>query len=148
MATTVGFIGIGAMGRPMVENLAKAGFAVQSYDRNGRGNRKSAAAAAKGADVLITMLPGGEAVREAVLEALPALARGTIVVDMSSAEPAGTRALGAALEASGIEFMDAPVSGAVALRAAQGRGRDDNADHLRAASDAARHRGARACAAR
>jgi 3-hydroxyisobutyrate dehydrogenase len=114
VATTVGFIGIGAMGRPMVENLAKAGFAVQSYDRNGRGNRKSAAAAAKGADVLITMLPGGEAVREAVLEALPALARGTIVVDMSSAEPAGTRALGAALEASGIEFMDAPVSGAVA----------------------------------
>jgi 3-hydroxyisobutyrate dehydrogenase len=114
VATTVGFIGIGAMGRPMAENLAKAGFPVQSYDKNGGGNRKSAAAAAKGAEVLITMLPNGEAVREAVLEALPALARGSIVVDMSSADPAGTRALGAALEASGIEFMDAPVSGAVA----------------------------------
>jgi 3-hydroxyisobutyrate dehydrogenase len=98
----------------MVENLAKAGFSVQSYDKNGGGNRKSAAAAAKGAEVLITMLPGGEAVREAVLDALPALARGSIVVDMSSADPAGTRALAAALEAGGIEFMDAPVSGAVA----------------------------------
>jgi len=111
---TVGFIGIGAMGRPMAENLAKAGFTVQSYDKNGSGNRKSAAAAAKGAEILITMLPNGEAVREAVLEALPALARGSVVVDMSSAEPAGTRALGTALEASGIELMDAPVSGAVA----------------------------------
>jgi 3-hydroxyisobutyrate dehydrogenase len=111
---TVGFIGVGAMGRPMAENLAKAGFSVQSYDRNGSGNRKSAAAAAKGAEILITMLPNGEAVREAVLEALPALARGSIVVDMSSADPAGTRALGTALEASGIEMMDAPVSGAVA----------------------------------
>jgi 3-hydroxyisobutyrate dehydrogenase len=114
VATTVGFIGIGAMGRPMVENLVKAGFPVQSYDRTGSGNRKSAAAAAKGAEVLITMLPDGDAVREAVLEALPALARGAIVLDMSSAQPAGTRALGAALEASGIELMDAPVSGAVA----------------------------------
>jgi 3-hydroxyisobutyrate dehydrogenase len=111
---TVGFIGVGAMGRPMSENLAKAGFSVQTYDRNGRGNRKSAAAAAKGAEILITMLPNGEAVREAVLEALPALARGSVVVDMSSADPAGTRALGTALEASGIELVDAPVSGAVA----------------------------------
>lgn len=111
---SVGFIGVGAMGRPMAENLAKAGFSVQSYDKNGSGNRKSAAAAAKGAEILVTMLPDGEAVRDAVLEALPALARGSIVVDMSSAEPAGTRALGAALEANGIELMDAPVSGAVA----------------------------------
>ena len=102
------------MGRPMVENLAKAGFSVQSYDKNGSGNRKSAAAAANGAEILITMLPNGEAVREAVLEALPALARGSVVIDMSSADPAGTRALGAALEASGIELVDAPVSGAVA----------------------------------
>jgi 3-hydroxyisobutyrate dehydrogenase len=110
----VGFIGVGAMGRPMVENLAKAGFEVQTYDRNGSGNRKSAAGAAKGAGILITMLPNGEAVREAVLEALPSLARGALVIDMSSADPAGTRALGAALEAGGMELIDAPVSGAVA----------------------------------
>ncbi len=110
---TVGFIGLGSMGQPMAENLVKAGFTVQSYDKNGKGNRKSAAAAAKGAEILITMLPDGEIVREAVLEALPSLARGSLVIDMSSSDPAGTRALGTALEASGIELVDAPVSGAV-----------------------------------
>lgn len=111
--TTVAFIGLGAMGRPMVENLAKAGFTVQSYDKNGAGTAKSVPAAAKGAEILITMLPDGATVREVVLEALPALARGSIVVDMSSADPAGTRALGQALQGSGIEMVDAPVSGAV-----------------------------------
>ena len=112
--STVGFIGLGAMGRPMAENLAKAGFTVRSYDRTGSGSCRSAAEAAKGAELLVTMLPDGAAVREAVLEALPALARGSVVVDMSSADPAATRALGTALAASGIELMDAPVSGAVA----------------------------------
>jgi 3-hydroxyisobutyrate dehydrogenase len=111
---TVGFIGLGSMGQPMTENLVKAGFSVQSYDKNGKGNRKSAPAAAKGAEILITMLPDGAIVREAVLAALPSLARGSLVIDMSSADPAGTRALGTALEASGIELVDAPVSGAVA----------------------------------
>ena len=111
--TTVAFIGLGAMGRPMAQNLAQAGFALQTYDKNGSGTHKSPAAAAKGAEILITMLPDGATVREAVLEALPALARGAVVVDMSSADPAGTRALGQALEASGIEMVDAPVSGAV-----------------------------------
>ena len=114
MSTVVGFIGLGAMGRPMIENLAKAGFAVQSYDKAGGGTHRSAAGAAKGADVIVTMLPDGGIVREVVLEALPSMKRGAIVIDMSSADPAGTRALGAALEASGIELMDAPVSGAVA----------------------------------
>ena len=82
---TVGFIGIGAMGKPMSENLAKAGFSVQSYDKNGSGNRKSAAAAAKGAEILITMLPNGATVREAVLQALPALARGSVVIEIGRA---------------------------------------------------------------
>jgi 3-hydroxyisobutyrate dehydrogenase len=59
------------------------------------------------------MLPNGGVVREALLDALPSIKRGALVIDMSSADPAGTRALGAALEASGIELMDAPVSGAV-----------------------------------
>ncbi len=112
-ATTIGFIGLGMMGQPMTENLAKAGFAVQSYDKNGRGNRNSAAAAAEGAQILITMLPDGAAVRDAVLDALPALPAGAVVMDMSSSDPAATRALAAALEAKRIELVDAPVSGAV-----------------------------------
>ena len=110
---TVGFVGLGVMGQPMAANLAREGFQVRSYDRNGNGTCRSIAEAAKGADLLITMLPDGEAVREVVLEALPALARGAIVMDMSSSDPAGTRALGVALAEKHISLIDAPVSGAV-----------------------------------
>jgi 3-hydroxyisobutyrate dehydrogenase len=110
---TVAFVGLGTMGRPMTENLAKAGFVVQGFDLNGTGNAKTLREAAAGAQALITMLPDGNAVREAVLEALPHLAKGTIVIDMSSADPAGTRALGDALKAKGVHMLDAPVSGAV-----------------------------------
>jgi 3-hydroxyisobutyrate dehydrogenase len=109
---TVAFIGLGRMGQPMAANLAREGFAVRSYDLNGSGSCRSAREATEGAQVLITMLPDGDAVREAVLEALPALALGAIVVDMSSSDPAATRALGTALAARGIALIDAPVSGA------------------------------------
>lgn len=110
---TLAFIGLGAMGRPMTENLAKAGFAVQGFDLNGTGTAKSIREAVEGAEALITMLPDGNAVREAVLEALPHLRKETIVIDMSSADPAGTRALGDALKAKDVQMLDAPVSGAV-----------------------------------
>jgi 3-hydroxyisobutyrate dehydrogenase len=109
---TVAFIGLGVMGKLMAANLAAAGFSVQSYDLRKTGNRRSAHEAAKGADALITMLPDGDAVRDAVLDALPALERGAVVVDMSSSDPAATRALGKALEAKGVAMVDAPVSGA------------------------------------
>ena len=101
------------MGEPMAANLAGAGLAVQSYDARGKGNRSSARDAASGADVLITMLPDGDAVREVVLEALPTLKAGAVVIDMSSSDPAGTRALGDALAAQDIAMVDAPVSGSV-----------------------------------
>jgi 3-hydroxyisobutyrate dehydrogenase len=98
----------------MSGHLAAAGFAVQSFDRNGKGNRRSVRAAAEGADVLVTMLPDGDIVREVVLEALPGLKEGALVIDMSSSEPAATRALGTALSAKKISMIDAPVSGAIA----------------------------------
>jgi len=101
------------MGQPMAANLAKEGFAVRSFDLNGTGSSSSVRDAAAGAELLITMLPDGQAVREAVLEALPALSSGAVVVDMSSSDPAATRALGTVLAARGIELVDAPVSGAV-----------------------------------
>ena len=101
------------MGEPMAANLARAGFAVQSYDAAGKGNRKSVREAASGADALVTMLPNGEVVREVVLEALPALKPGAVVIDMSSSDPVGTRALASALSPKNVELVDAPVSGAV-----------------------------------
>lgn len=109
---TISFIGLGVMGQLMAANLEAAGYAVQSFDLNKKGNRKSARQAAEGADALITMLPDADAVREAVLDALPALKPGAVVVDMSSSDPAATRALGAALRAKQVEMVDAPVSGA------------------------------------
>jgi 3-hydroxyisobutyrate dehydrogenase len=109
---TVAFIGLGVMGRLMAANLEAAGFTIQSFDLNRKGNRKSARAAAEGADALITMLPDGDAVREAVLDALPGLKPGAVVVDMSSSDPAGTRALGLALSKNQVGMVDAPVSGA------------------------------------
>jgi len=109
----IAFIGLGTMGQPMAANLAREGFAVQSFDLKGNGNCGSIREAAKGAQTLITMLPDGDAVREAVMEALPTLPSGAIVVDMSSSDPIGTRKLGAALAAKDVSLIDAPVSGAV-----------------------------------
>jgi 3-hydroxyisobutyrate dehydrogenase len=93
------------MGEPMAANLAREGFAVRSFDLKGNGNCKSVRDAVRNAEAVITMLPDGAAVREAVLEALPAISPGAIVVDMSSSDPFGTRALGAALSARKIAFV-------------------------------------------
>lgn len=114
---TVAFIGLGLMGRLMSANLARGGYAVRSYDINGSGSCASAREAAEGADVLVTMLPDGDIVREAVLEALPALKPGAVVIDMSSSDPAATRALEPALTSRSISLVDAPVSGAKAKAA-------------------------------
>jgi 3-hydroxyisobutyrate dehydrogenase len=113
----VGFIGLGMMGSLMSANLARAGFEIRSFDVNGKGNCTSAKDAATKAEILITMVPDGKAVRKAVLAALPGLARGAIVIDMSSSDPATTRKLGALLKKKGIHMLDCPVSGAKAKAA-------------------------------
>lgn len=119
---TLAFIGLGHMGRPMAGRLAAAGYALQVYDKAARVRLPGAsiaatpAAAAVGADVLVTMLPDGRAVRSALLGpngAAHTLRRGSLVIDMSSCDPPGTRALGAALADLGIRLVDAPVSGRV-----------------------------------
>ena len=101
------------MGVPMAGHLKTAGYGVQSYDKRGGGTHASPRHAAEGADVLITMLPDGNVVRDVVLDALPALKHGALVIDMSSSDPLGTQALGAALTANEIGIVDAPVSGAL-----------------------------------
>ena len=109
---TLAFIGLGRMGRLMAANLESAGFSVRSFDLNGTGNCRSAKQAAAGAQVLITMLPDGKAVRKAVLAASPS--PGTVVVDMSSSDPTATRQLEKQLKKKGVSLVDAPVSGSVA----------------------------------
>jgi 3-hydroxyisobutyrate dehydrogenase len=124
----VGFIGIGNMGAPMATNILKAGHEVVVYDTDA-GKRAQFAAAngcskaerfadLSGVEAMITMLPTGQIVRDVYLSEQGGglakhLSRGTIAIDMSSSEPAGTRDLGAALSPLGLVLIDAPVSGAV-----------------------------------
>jgi 3-hydroxyisobutyrate dehydrogenase len=126
---TVGVIGIGNMGAPMAANLARAGFSVVLFDiepaRAQRVAGEIGARAADGldalgrdADAIVTMLPTGRDVRNVLLEAgggalAAALAPGSVVVDMSSSDPVGTRELGAVLSVHGLALVDAPVSGGV-----------------------------------
>jgi 3-hydroxyisobutyrate dehydrogenase len=123
----VGFIGIGTMGWPMAKNLIKGGHAIGVHDADtGRVTRfiaeeptarqaNGAAGLAQSSNVLVTMLPTGAIVREVMHDILAAKAfqPGTIVIDMSSSEPAGTRALAATLKEAGVTLVDAPVSGGV-----------------------------------
>jgi len=126
---TVGFIGIGNMGRPMAANLIKGGFSVVAYDADaqraaafakevGAKAAPSLGELGKSVDAIVTMLPTGKEVRACLLEteggALATnLPKGAIVIDMSSADPVGTRKIHADLAKRGIAFVDAPVSGGV-----------------------------------
>jgi 3-hydroxyisobutyrate dehydrogenase len=118
----VGFIGIGNMGDPMATHLVKAGWDVQVYDTDPARVHKFAAAASlealgKRCNVIITMLPDGYVVRKVLVEGddclAKGLARGAVVIDMSSSAPVGTRELGQELAGRGIALVDAPVSGGV-----------------------------------
>src|SRR5579863_91944 len=124
----VGFIGIGNMGWPMAANIAKKGHELTVFDvdraRSSRfaqeHNCRAAASIGEIAqnEIVITMLPTGQIVRQALLvDEDGAFAKnlrpGTLVIDMSSSEPVGTRELGKVLDKDGVILLDAPVSGAV-----------------------------------
>jgi 3-hydroxyisobutyrate dehydrogenase len=126
---TVGFIGIGNMGAPMAANVKRAGFEVVAFDLDparakawaqeyGAHATDRLAELGKACDAIVTMLPTGKEVREALFSmqdgALAAnMKPGAIVIDMSSADPVGTRTLGKDLAARNLRLVDAPVSGGV-----------------------------------
>jgi 2-hydroxy-3-oxopropionate reductase len=120
----IGFIGTGIMGKPMARNLLKAGYSLVVYDvvaapvaelvAEGAERGSSASDTASRADIILTMLPDGPDVEAAVLGpggVLEGAKAGSIVVDMSSINPTVSQKIGAACEAKGVEFLDAPVSG-------------------------------------
>ena len=119
----VAVIGLGNMGVPMGACLIRAGYAATGFDILESARRKFETAGGRtanelpatvaAADVAVTVLPDGKIVRETVRAMRPHLRGGVILVEMSSSDPLGTRALGEELIAVGYEFVDAPVSGGV-----------------------------------
>ena len=124
MATRVGFIGLGLMGRPMGLNLLKAGFPLTVWNRTRARTEPLAAAGATVAsaprevaarsDVVITIVsdpPALESVLWGGEGALGSMARGSLLIDSSTVSPALARRVAADCAARGIEFLDAPVTG-------------------------------------
>ncbi|MEJ8310774.1 NAD(P)-dependent oxidoreductase [Agrobacterium larrymoorei] len=122
---TIAFLGTGLMGGPMARNLLKAGFTVRAWNRS---TEKAQALvehgavlatlpveAAKGADIVITMLSDGNAVGNVLFDmgVAEALEKGAIVIDSSSIAPPIARDHSQKLKALGIAHVDAPVSGGV-----------------------------------
>ena len=130
----VGFVGVGRMGAPMARCVAAAGLPLAIYDiradaaealarETGATACRDLAELASRSDLIVTMLPDGEAVRRVVAMELDgtgdgsaliaSLRPGMLVVDMSTCAPGETRALGAALASREVGLVDAPVSGGV-----------------------------------
>jgi 3-hydroxyisobutyrate dehydrogenase len=119
----VGFIGLGNMGAPMALNLVKAGHAVTGFDLTapcpeGVTPAASAGDAAKGADVVITMLPNGAILRAVASEVIPAMTPGAVLCDCSTVDVDSARAVADMAAAAGLGALDAPVSGGVGGAAA------------------------------
>jgi 3-hydroxyisobutyrate dehydrogenase len=120
----IGLVGLGRMGVPICANLVRAGYAVRAADRR----PEAAAAAARcgarwvpelarlaaSADVLVTVLPGANEVREVMLGAdgvAAALRGGTTWIDMTSNSPAAMTEVRDAVLERGVQVLDAPVGG-------------------------------------
>ena len=121
---TIGFIGLGIMGKPMCRNLLQAGYPVVVYTRTKSKIEEMVKEGAQGAktprevgeksEVVITMLPDAPQVEEVILGergVIKGIERGKRVVDMSSIDPLSTRRIGEVLVSQGVEMLDAPVSG-------------------------------------
>jgi len=126
---TVGFIGIGKMGLPMASRIAAHGYPLHAYDISAAAikefsSRVADALAAKTlaeigrtCKVVILMLPDSDVVNRVLFAEKDSLAvhlsRGSVVIDMSSSNPSVTCEIGPQMKETGIDFIDAPVSGGV-----------------------------------
>lgn len=129
--TSIGFIGPGIMGAPMIANLVEAGHRVRAFGRSeasraridqaGAEAAENLTAAAQDADIVITMLPDSPDVSEAVLHEGglgETLRPEQVYVDMSTIKPAVAQEIHARLGDRGVEALDAPVSGGEAAAVA------------------------------
>ena len=124
MAQTIGFIGLGIMGRPMAKNLIKAGYPLVVHSRSrgpvddlvktGAKAASSPKDVASQSDVLITMLPNSPDVEQVALGKdgiIEGAKSGLIFADMSTISPIVSQKIGKALAAKSVKMLDAPVSG-------------------------------------
>ena len=124
MAETVGFIGLGIMGKPMAKNLMEAGYELVVHNRSPEkaeelaGEGATAAGSprevAEGCDVVITMLPDSPQVEEVLAGeggVFEGVREGALIVDMSTISPVVTESLAASAKEKGASLLDAPVSG-------------------------------------
>ncbi len=117
---TVGFIGIGTMGKGMVLNLAKNKFSVLAYNRSEEklkeviGNNVKAASSiteiAK-ADIIFTCVSNDAAIQEVYDELIPELSKGKVLVDSSTISVDLTQKIAQVCKKQGVKFLDAPVTG-------------------------------------
>ena len=120
----IGFVGLGIMGNPMSKNLMKAGHALVAYDivpalldkavAAGAERGQSCREVASRAEIVVTMLPDGPEVEQAILGpggVLEGARKGTTVIDMSSINPVVSQKVAKACAETGVDFLDAPVSG-------------------------------------
>lgn len=122
---SVAFLGLGRMGTAMAQNLARAGLLTSAWNRSeGRtewcaeaGVRvaSSPADAVTDADVAILMLADGDVAQEVADKALAVMSAGSVLIDMGTSGPVAVRAIAAACAERGVAFVDAPVSGSIAL---------------------------------
>ncbi|WP_323017489.1 3-hydroxyisobutyrate dehydrogenase [Castellaniella sp.] len=124
MSSTIGFIGLGHMGGPMAQNLLKAGHTLKVFDlvpaalraatQAGATAVASAAEAATGVDLVVSMLPASRHVEGLYLGdqgLLGVIAKGTLVLECSTIAPESARKVSKAAAERGIRMLDAPVSG-------------------------------------
>ena len=113
----IGFIGLGNMGAPMAANLQASGHEVVGFDTVASPNElemaASSAAAAEGADVVITMLPNGDILRAVASEIHPAMKAGAVHLDCSTVDVQSARDVAQAAQNAGLSAVDAPVSGGI-----------------------------------
>jgi 3-hydroxyisobutyrate dehydrogenase len=121
MSRRVAFVGLGHMGSHMCRHVCGAGFDVTAFDLEPEAVRAASAAGARAAgslaacvaeaEILVTSLPGPPQVEVVLDQALPALAPGSLVIDMSTSSLEVGRRVLATARARDIEFVDAPVAG-------------------------------------
>lgn len=120
----IGFIGLGLMGNPQAKNILKAGFSLSIYNRTKAKTKEfeklgvkifdSPKDLASNVDVLITMVTGPKDVEEVIFSkngVVKGAKKGLVIIDMSTIGPSATQKIAKKLEKSGIDFLDAPVTG-------------------------------------